>query len=851
MLRKLTSQKVSTILLSGFLLVNIFAIFTTSFFLHDSKKQYQLQAYSTTKNFSEILSSNIAKTFEKAEIIINSTDNQIQNFGLTVSTENFILEEFHYLADLNNIIFINNSGKVIYDVSKSSIIDFSNENFFKETLKNNKQMFIHHGEINHENYLVFSKKIVNLKTNKSMGVLALMLPISSLLQNFNTLDVGPHGLVALRDNNYNFVARFPAVPEGQKNSLPSKKFLELSAKFNSASYETITPLDQIVRVFSYKKINRFNYYVIVGLSEKDFLAPWNKEFIQFTLIYFFFAIMFAFFSYEIYFLWKKESQKENKLSSILRSSSEGMYGVDDRGICTFCNSQALFLLGYNEEIDLIGKPINKIIFSPEFHEHKLIDNSNLEIVLRKKNGSSFYAEIWQHPQLYDNEISSSIITFVDISEKKDINKLVWKQANYDSLTGIPNRSFFETKLQETINQSQFDDSNFAVLFIDLDHFKDINDNLGHHSGDLLLIQVAERLQSCVRDRDIVARLGGDEFTIILTKIKNKSHIEKVCVKIIEEIQKPFIINNQPCNIGSSIGITYFPEDTTLLEQLLQNADKAMYVAKERGRNCYNFFSKDLDLIIKQRTELSQDLKKAIENNELELFAQPIVNSQTGKMVKAEVLLRWKHSTKGYVSPNDFIPISEKNGMIHAIGDWVLKESTLWLKTFLENNPEHSDFQISVNVSPLQFMNSNFVDNFQSHLKSLNLPKGSVIIEITEGILLDHNNNTHDKFHELKDLGIKIAIDDFGTGYSAMSYLYKYDIDFIKVDRSFISDLKKEKNKKITRSLISMARNLGIQVIAEGVETEEQSQFLKDIECDYSQGFLFSKPIAIQTLKFDI
>ena len=846
MFKKLTSQKVSTLLLAGFLMVNIFAISTTSFFLHDSKKQYTQQAFSTTKNFADVLSNNIGKTFDKVELILNSTDNQIQNFGLGSATQQFISQESHYLADLQNIVFINNQGNILYSVTDISDKNFSNEKFFQYALKTNDTL-IHHGKLYNDKYITFSKKIT--RHNKDIGVLALFLPVSSLLQNFTSLDVGAHGLLALRDDKYHFVARFPPLNYGQENSLPSEQFMELSAYLNSASYETLTPLDQKKRVFSFNKIPRFNYYVIVGLSEEDFLIPWNKEFFQFISIYFFFSMMCALFSYAIYFLWKKESQKENRLSSILQSSTEGMYGVDDKGFCTFCNPKALALLGYKEEIDLLGKPINKFIFIDELLGSDLLNNSNVERIVKRKNGTTFHAEIWQHPQLYDNEISSSIITFVDISEKKDMDKLVWKQANYDSLTGIPNRSFFEEKLQETINQSQFDNSNFAVLFIDLDHFKDINDNLGHHAGDILLTQVAQRLIECVRHKDIVARLGGDEFTIILKNIKEKEHIEKVCHKIIQEIQKPFVINNQPCNIGSSIGITYFPEDTVLLKEILQNADKAMYVAKERGRNCYNFFSKDLDFLIKQRLELSQDLKKSIINNELELYAQPIVNTQTGKVVKAEVLLRWKHATKGYISPNDFIPISEKNGMIHPIGDWVFKQSTLWLKSFLANHPEHANFQLSINVSPLQFINSNFVDNLKTHLQLLNLPTGSIIIEITEGILLEHNINTHDKFHELKNLGIKIAIDDFGTGYSAMSYLYKYDIDFIKVDRSFISDLKKDKNKKITRSLISMARNLGIEVIAEGVETEEQSLFLKDIDCDYSQGFLFSKPVAIDLLVF--
>lgn len=794
-----------------------------------------------------MLSNNIGKTFDKVELIINSTDNQIQKFGLNPSTESFISEESKYVADLHNIAFINPQGNVIFDTYKAQNIDFSKNKFFIETLNENNKILIHHGTVYDKKFVIFAKKITNLKTKKTIGVLALFIPISSFLQNFNNLDVGPNGVLALRDDKLNFVTRFPPFRTSQENTPPSKTFMELSSKVSSGSYSTITPLDKKFRIFSFKKIPRFNYYVIVGLSEEDFLIPWNKEFLQFTSIYFFFAIICAVFSYAIYFLWKKGSQKENRLSSILNSSSEGMYGVDQNGICTFCNPKALSLLGYNQENDLVGHPIHKIIFNEEFHEEEFLKNSNIEKVIKRKDGTTFYAEIWQHPQLYENEVSTSIITFADISDKKYMNQLVWKQANYDSVTGIPNRSFFEEKLHSTIMQSLAENTKFAVLFIDLDHFKDINDNFGHHAGDELLHQVAQRLVGCVRDRDIVARLGGDEFTIILTKIKEREHIEKVCFKIIEEIQKPFIINNHPCNIGSSIGITYFPEDTTKLEELLQNADKAMYVAKENGRNCFNFFSKDLDLIIKQRLELSADLKKSIENNELELFTQPIVNSNTGKIVKAEVLLRWKHATKGYISPNEFIPISEKNGMIYPIGEWVFKESTNWLKSFLNEHPEHSNFQISINVSPLQFMNSNFVKNIKSHLASLNLPKGSVIIEITEGILLDHNNNTHDKFFELKDLGIKIAIDDFGTGYSAMSYLYKYDIDFIKVDRSFILDLNKEKNKKITRSLVSMARNLGIEVIAEGVETQEQAKFLKDIHCDYSQGFLFSKPVPISNL----
>ena len=845
MFKKLTSQKVSIVLIISFLLINIFAIFVTAFFLNDSKKQYKEQAISNAKSYTDILSNNTSRTFEKAEIILNSIDNQIKFFGLNSTTKEFLKNESHFLLDVHDVLLIDSDGSIKYSVNNSNQIKkYNTEAFFQKTINSdNDDILITHEFDQNEEQIVFSKKIYN-NQNIIIGIIALILPNNSIIQSFSGLDVGPNGLLSLRDEKLKFIARYPALQYLQRNTPPSKTLLELTSKLDSGVYETNTPLDGKKRQFVFKKLNRFGYFIIVGLSELDYLAPWRTEFIQFSFIYLFFSLISALGTYGIYFFWKKDSQKENRLSSILHSATEGIYGIDDNGLCTFCNPKALSLLGYSEN-EIIGKPINQIIFAhSDDIKDGLLLNTNIERELKTKSGKSFFAEMWQHPQIYDNEISSTIITFIDISDKKDMNMLVWKQANYDSLTSIPNRSFFEDKLQDTITEYSFSGEKFAVLFIDLDNFKDINDNYGHNSGDELLTQVAERLTHCVRDRDIVARLGGDEFTIILNKIKSKDDIKHVCEKIIKEIQKPFIINQQPCNVGSSIGVTYFPEDASSLKQLLQNADKAMYVAKESGRNRYSFFSKDLDLIIKQRLEIAQDLRIAIEENQFQLFIQPIVDTISQKIKKAEILLRWKHPTKDYISPADFIPIAEKNGLIHIIGDWVFKNSVLWLKDFLINNPNNNNFQISINVSPLQFMNSNFIDKIKECILPLNLPEGSVIIEITEGILLEHNNNHHQKFTELKELGIKIAIDDFGTGYSAMSYLYKYDIDFIKVDKRFICDLKKEKNKKITRSLVSMAKNLGLEVIAEGVETEGQSKFLQDIQCDYSQGFYHYKPLSI-------
>lgn len=826
MFKNFKSKKIIFVISISFFIVNAFAIGITSLFLYNSKEHYRLEAIQYSQGYSEILSNNIFNSFEKIDIIFNNVSNLSNSHNLnSLLTQQTTL--YPYLKDISvvnysgNIIGTSNSNQDYYINTYKSILN-------KGSLTNRNNIFIFSYNDKQKNILVFAK------TLNDTNIIFASTNLNYFVNNLKSISVGEHGSIFLIDSNKNIV--FNSKDINLEDSLSTLKNIPIS------NFTTIHNGD----IYTFKKIKDYNYYININLSKDDYLIQWYHQRYEFIFFYCFFIVIFLIFSASLYFLWKTESQKENRLATLLHSTTDGIYGINKEGFCTFCNSKALELLGYSNH-EIIGTKINNLILKDS---HLINQNqSTVEIEIIKKDGTSFFAEIWKHKQIQDDDSTSFIFNFTDITNKRNTDLIVWKQANFDSLTLVPNRSYFEEKLQQNIDLYNTSHKEFALLFIDLDNFKDINDNFGHHAGDDLLIQVTQRLQSCLSKNDIVARLGGDEFTIILNDYQNKMHIEKICSLIIAEIEKPFVINNHVCYIGSSIGITLFPEDANTLEKLLQNADKAMYVSKESGKNTFNFFSKDLDLIIMKRLEMSNDLILAIEENQFELFIQPIVNTKTKKIIKGEVLLRWKHPTKGYISPAEFIPVSEKNGMINYIGEFVFKKSANWLKQFINDNPEHNDFQISINVSPIQFLSPNFIETVKSHLTFLNLPKNSIILEITEGILLDTNSNIYDKFNDLKDIGVKIAIDDFGTGYSAMSYLHKFDFDFIKIDQSFICNLKKDKNKKITKSLVSMAQNLGIEVIAEGVETEEQANFLTEIECDFLQGYLYSKPIPFSNLKF--
>jgi diguanylate cyclase (GGDEF)-like protein len=412
-------------------------------------------------------------------------------------------------------------------------------------------------------------------------------------------------------------------------------------------------------------------------------------------------------------------------------------------------------------------------------------------------------------------------------------------AYQDGLTDLPNRRYFYKKLQSLI---EVNNMQFALIFIDLDGFKEVNDTLGHDYGDLLLHQVAKRLQNCVRANDTVARLGGDEFTLIIEGINDVERATEIAQKVKNSLMQSININGSQVHVTGSIGLTFYPADGRSVEDLVKHADQAMYLSKSKGRNRYEFFSYVIEEQAIEKRRIIEEIRIALKEDQFTLYYQPIFDLDGINVTKAEALIRWLHPQQGLLGPNEFIPIAEQNGLIEQIGDWVrdraIKDAAHWFRLTGKVT------QVSVNCSPLQFDRAGlWVDNWILACNKIGLPRDTIIIEITENTLMDPDSPIQQQLHRLSDSGIDIAIDDFGVGYSSLAYLQRLDIDILKIDRSFIQHMETNENSiALIRAIITMARHLKVKVVAEGVETQGQHQLLQQLSCDYLQGFLFAKPM---------
>ncbi len=436
-------------------------------------------------------------------------------------------------------------------------------------------------------------------------------------------------------------------------------------------------------------------------------------------------------------------------------------------------------------------------------------------------------------------------THADISAHKVAEATILHQANFDPLTELPNRRLLRDRLEQKIKIANRSGLPLALMCIDLDNFKDVNDTLGHDVGDILLKDAAQRLSSCVRGVDTVARMGGDEFTVILGDLDDPDSIKRVAQDILHKLALPFHLGDEVVYVSGSIGITLYPEDARGIDELLKNADQAMYAAKHQGRNCFSYFTPAMQEAAQNRKRLSSDLRGALGGNQFRVYYQPIVELATGAIHKAEALIRWQHPQRGLVSPAEFIPVAEHTGIITDICDWVFQQAALAVARWRVTH--HSEFQISINTSPLQFRNQGIdYKAWLASLKKLGLPGQCIAVEITEGLLLDAGTAVTDQLLAFHDAGIQVSLDDFGTGYSSLSYLKKFDIDYLKIDQSFVSNMTQGSDDLVLcEAIIVMAHKLGLKVIAEGVETAQQRDLLTAAGCDYGQGYLFSKAIPEQ------
>jgi diguanylate cyclase (GGDEF)-like protein/PAS domain S-box-containing protein len=537
-------------------------------------------------------------------------------------------------------------------------------------------------------------------------------------------------------------------------------------------------------------------------------------------------------------------QSEYRFRELIESlPTIAVQGYNEQLEVTYWNKASTALYGYSRE-EVRGKRLQDLIIPVQVREELLkkhrdwllqgIAIPSAEIELQHKDGST--VPVYSSHAMLKSDTNGKELFCIDISlaEQKKAYAELSHMAHYDPLTQLPNRRTFNTRLSETMKDTHLNGSKIAVMMIDLDHFKEVNDTLGHAYGDLLLQESAKRLLTCVRKTDTVARLGGDEFLLIIENAIDISTTERIANNILQEISKPFVLDESPSYISASIGIVLYPNDAEDQDELLKNADQAMYVAKKKGRNRFYYFTPEMELLAQKRWRMLNDLRDSIKLNQLEMYYQPIIDLSNGKVIKAEALIRWNHPD-GQIPPLDFIPLAEESGLIIDVGNWVFAE-------VIEQSAQWQ-LQVCVNASPLQFQDNYFCSNeFFNCIPNTGLGQRSLCIEITEGLLMEQEGGVLEKLLTLRDKGIEVSLDDFGTGYSSLAYLKQFDIDYLKIDKSFVKNLApNSQDKVLCEAIIVMAHTLGIKVIAEGIETAQQHQLLKDMGCDFAQGYFYDKP----------
>lgn len=549
-------------------------------------------------------------------------------------------------------------------------------------------------------------------------------------------------------------------------------------------------------------------------------------------------------------LQRKDHEAALRIAAIAFESQDGVIVTDAQARILRVNRAFTEITGYSAE-DVVGKQPDLLhsgrqdaaFYSAMWDTILETGHWSGEVWNRRKNGE-IYPEHLTITAVRDGNgnITNYVGSMLDITERKRFEEKVHEMAYFDQVTGLPNRRLFLDRLEQDIGRVARNGSSLALVYIDLDRFKEVNDTLGHNKGDILLVDAAQRIRRRVRSADTVARVGGDEFAIIVLDFADTAEIDEIVREVLRDMQVPFALGDSEFgHVSCSAGIALYPQDAGSIEELFKHADQAMYAAKKRGRSQFSYFTALMDQEARERRDLTNDLRHALSVGQMKLHYQPIVDLATGGIIKAEALLRWDHPRRGPLSPAIFIPLAEESGIIHDLGNWVCLQAVSSVVVWRARCGR--DVQVSVNRSPVEFDRKEF--RWVDVLASIGLSGKSLVMEITEGLLLADSEHVREQLLACRQNGIEVALDDFGTGFSSLAYLKQFDIDYLKIDRSFVANLDGGgSSSALVEAIIVMAHKLDIKTIAEGVETRAQHDLLCTLGCDYAQGYLYSPPVPM-------
>ncbi|CAN5314230.1 hypothetical protein BH11PSE11_BH11PSE11_34680 [soil metagenome] len=845
----------------------------------------------TAESKAAVATQNLAKAFEiTVEGLIDKIDvallASVEELGEKFAAEDPDIKDIDQylkrrqgsLPEIATLRTANAAGDVLYSAGNQPVPNIADREYFIR-LRDNPAVGLVVGRpvvgrIFHTWVWPIARR-VELPDGSFGGIVFAIVRLDKFESLFARIELNVNSPVVLRDADLGLMGRYPTPGTG-KIEVGSK---QLSAPFvnalklnrNAGTYRSGSGgIEEMDSIQSYRRSPKHGFVVNVGIAEKAAFAEWRKQVWIISSLAVAFIGALLLFSRLIRRAWKQQErdmaalessrqalqENEQQLGVILDNIPDGVMLVGSDGQVERANPAAYDLHGIPRDQPLAkfadyfrlfefrdaNGGVMQLRDLPAMRALKGESIKDMEMsIVSRETGKRWDALRWAVPIAQQGQLRA-LVGVQDITERKQTETLIRNQANFDMLTKLPNRRLFGERLQQHIDRAKQDGTAMALLLIDLDQFKEVNDTLGHDKGDVLLIEVSHRIAACLRESVTLARLGGDEFTVILSDPEDLANAKAIARQIIASLTAPFKLGAEKIFISASIGIAQFPEAGTVAEDLLRHADQAMYAAKNAGRNRYAHFSRELQEASELRMRLTGDMRDALAANQFEVYFQPIIELASGTIRKAEALIRWQHPTRGMVSPAEFIPLAEVSGLILEIGEWVFRQSAQQVRDLRrEFDPS---FQISVNISPVQFRNDeNLNETWRDQLAGLGLPAQSMVIEITEGLLLDLSPEVKDKLHAFGDAGIQVALDDFGTGYSSLAYLKKFDIDYLKIDRAFVSNLETDSdNRALCEAIIIMAHKLGLKVIAEGIETTAQRDFLRSAGCDFAQGYLFSRPV---------
>ncbi len=839
--------------------------------LHKSRIRYEERALTAATTVAVFQERDLASTVEQVDLVLQTIADEVLEARSEAALDGqaldaFILRQGARLPALHGLRITNARGDVTHGLGmvKGTRTNLADRSYFVQLARDPHAGIVISkplvSRVTGEWEIVLARRLGG-RDGQFEGVVYATIPLKYFTDKFAAIDLGAHGVIALRDEQLGVIARWPAIRSvtqdvGSKTVALSIRDAVASGAV-SGTFSGQAGSDGVERTMAFRRVGALPMIIVVGLGKTDYLADWDAEIMRATALAALFAFVTFVFAVTIHRSWRRREAdvdalalQERKFRTLLDSSPDGLVIADTGGMIALVNRNAERMFGYTAD-ELVGQSI-RLLLPARFAGFSLAAGADTgdtagprDLWAVTKDGREFPVGI-SVSAIATDQGGLFAAAIRDMTERHASARHIEFLAHHDALTGLPNRTVMEARFEQAVADAGRSGTQVALMFLDLDSFKTINDSLGHPVGDELLKGVALRLGRFARASDIVSRQGGDEFLIVFTGLDNGADVGLAAERLMQEFKAPFDVDGNEIGTSLSVGIALYPQDGADFSTLLKKADIAMYQAKAAGRDTYRLFGDHMHVEAVGRHRIRNALHQAIERDEFSLHFQPQIELESGRVIGAEALLRWNNAELGAVPPAEFIPVAEDSGLIVPIGAWVLDEACRQAVSW--QAPGRPPLSVAVNISAVQFARGDLEDTVRRALASSGLHPELLELELTESILIRNVDSVLATVMRLKRLGVMLSIDDFGTGYSSLTYLKRFAVDKLKIDQSFIRDLVADaESEAIVQAIVQMARSLKLKTVAEGIEDDDVLAHLKTLGCDQGQGYGIARPMPAQAM----